>query len=134
LISQGVPSFVDAFTQRFQEAFPVPAESPPGHLAFSKAITSNLFGGIGYFYGSSIVDRAFKHEWDQTDDEDEEETVTDQKPKPKLQSPRGLLTATPSRPFFPRGFYWYARYRTTWTTIDLKKGRGFPLAINWRMG
>jgi len=112
LISQGVSSFVDAFTQRFQETFPIPPESPPSHLAFSKAITSNLFGGIGYFYGSSIVDRGFKHEWDQTDDDDEE-TIADQKAQPKLQPPRGLLTATPSRPFFPRGFYWYARFRAT---------------------
>ena len=121
LISQGVPSFVDAFTQRFQKTFPIPPESPRNHLAFSKAITSNLFGGIGYFYGSSIIDRAFKHEWDRTDDdeEDEGETVTGEKPQPKLQPPRGLLTATPSRSFFPRGFYWYARFRTTWTNIDL---------------
>jgi mannosyl-oligosaccharide glucosidase len=113
LISQGIPSFVDAFTQRFQKTFPIPPGSPPGHLAFSKAITSNLFGGIGYFYGSSIVDRAFKREWDQTDDDEEDEDglATGQKSQPKLQPPRGLLTATPSRPFFPRGFYWYVGFR-----------------------
>lgn len=74
------------------------------HLkSFSKAITSNLFGGIGYFYGTSIVDKGFAYEWDQDDEIDDED---DEQNGARLTEPRALLTATPSRSFFPRGFYW----------------------------
>jgi mannosyl-oligosaccharide glucosidase len=92
-----------AFAARFKSIFPIP---PSNYTTeeFSQAITSNLLGGIGYFYGSSIEDRGFAYEWDEEDDE------TNEKSKgPRLTEPRELLTATPSRSFFPRGFYWYAR-------------------------
>ena len=106
-MTKGVQSFKTSFTERFQKTFPLPAGSPPGHLAFSKAISSNMFGGIGYFYGSSIEDVAGM---DLDEDEDDDELVDDEQmkriAKPMLSPPRGLLTATPSRPFFPRGFYW----------------------------
>ncbi|RLN94146.1 hypothetical protein BBJ28_00021389, partial [Nothophytophthora sp. Chile5] len=57
-------------------------------VAFAKAAFSNLVGGTGYFYGSSLV---------QHDPE-----------KPEvLESPiKPLFTAVPSRSFFPRGFVW----------------------------
>lgn len=69
-------------------------------------MTSNLIGGIGYFYGDSIVDRSFKQPYDDdgTDDDGEEEVSPVR--GPTLEPPRELLTATPSRSFFPRGFYW----------------------------
>jgi mannosyl-oligosaccharide glucosidase len=61
-------------------------------------------GGIGYFYGSWIKDNAFKAEWDQEEDEGDEQPQA--RGEAKLQPPAALLTATPSRSFFPRGFYW----------------------------
>lgn len=64
-------------------------------------MASNLLGGIGYFYGDSIVDYEFLQEWD-----DEEAVATSSMSNPVRAEPRGLLTATPSRSFFPRGFYW----------------------------
>jgi mannosyl-oligosaccharide glucosidase len=72
-------------------------------------MTSNLVGGVGYFYGTSIVNRKFSYEWDE--DEDTFQTKEDRDDKDsmtgaKLTEPRALLTATPSRSFFPRGFYW----------------------------
>jgi mannosyl-oligosaccharide glucosidase len=101
-LDQGILALTSAFATRFKSIFPIPLSNQTTE-EFSQAITSNLLGGIGYFYGSSIEDRAFSYEWDEEDGESEVE-----KPKgPKLTEPRELFTATPSRSFFPRGFYWY---------------------------
>ena len=52
----------------------------------AKAALSNLLGGIGYFYGrSQVALPGGRVAW---------------------SAPAGLLTAVPSRPFFPRGFMW----------------------------
>lgn len=82
---------------------------PQALESFSKAITANLLGGIGYFYGTSIVNRAFAYEWDEEDDNTPAASTGDDEEEPggaKLTEPKALLTATPSRSFFPRGFYW----------------------------
>jgi mannosyl-oligosaccharide glucosidase len=94
------------YDTRFEKTFRLPAEySTPEHIAFAQAITSNLIGGIGYYYGSSLVDRSFRHSHDadgEDDDEDDEPEAIGVTQEPE----RELLTATPSRSFFPRGFYW----------------------------
>ena len=79
----------------------MPEDSSDELLAFSKAVTSNLMGGVGYFYGDYIVDPSFTREWD-----DDESTEEDSTSGPIITEPTSLLTATPSRSFFPRGFYW----------------------------
>ncbi|XP_033105341.1 mannosyl-oligosaccharide glucosidase-like isoform X2 [Anneissia japonica] len=56
-------------------------------MKISKAILSNLIGGIGYFYGSSIVKSRYTG-------------------KPVDYWESALYTAVPSRSFFPRGFLW----------------------------
>lgn len=111
VFERGLKSFKDTFDRRFEHAFPISPSSPPGLVAFSKAITSNLLGGIGYFYGESIVDAsALDRDGDEDDAEDQDGFVDDAQIKRNARAamapPRGLLTATPSRPFFPRGFYW----------------------------
>ncbi|OBZ75646.1 putative mannosyl-oligosaccharide glucosidase [Grifola frondosa] len=107
ILDEGIPALSASYNKRFEKIFPVPASYPiPDHdslKAFSKAITSNLVGGIGYFYGTSIVDRSFAYEWDQDEDSDVDEG---EKKGARLTEPKALLTATPSRSFFPRGFYW----------------------------
>lgn len=62
-------------------------------------MTANLVGGIGYFHGPSLVDRTFSQEWDADE-------TSASKSSPQLTEPRELFAATPSRSFFPRGFYW----------------------------
>ncbi|EKM55733.1 glycoside hydrolase family 63 protein [Phanerochaete carnosa HHB-10118-sp] len=108
-LDQGIEALSKSFSQRFDEVFPVtnyPTSNPDSLKAFSKAVTSNLIGGVGYFHGTSIVDRAFSYEWDQEDDVPTLEDDDDGQKGAHLTEPRSLLTATPSRSFFPRGFYW----------------------------
>ncbi|KAF9452232.1 glycoside hydrolase family 63 protein [Macrolepiota fuliginosa MF-IS2] len=107
-LDQGIPALVEAYGKRFTEVFPYPKDFPieeKKHLEdFSKSVTSNLFGGVGYFYGNSIVNRKFSYEWDE--EEDSATDSDDEGTGAKLTEPKALLTATPSRSFFPRGFYW----------------------------
>lgn len=84
--------------------FPIPAK----YQAFAKDITSNLMGGIGYFYGTSIVDRSGNLDEDDEDEAFMSEAERRERGKPEMAPPAQLLTATPSRSFFPRGFYWCA--------------------------
>ncbi|KAF7198126.1 Mannosyl-oligosaccharide glucosidase [Pseudocercospora fuligena] len=63
----------------------------PAYSKFSKETLANLLGGIGYFYGTSIVDSTFSA--DHVEAGEEHGTYS-------------LLTTVPSRPFFLRGFLW----------------------------
>lgn len=58
------------------------------HYAFAKEMISSIAGGIGYFYGDSLV------------------KSSDEESGPDHSKPRELFSGTPSRAFFPRGFYW----------------------------
>ncbi|KAG6861740.1 hypothetical protein C0995_012745 [Termitomyces sp. Mi166 len=114
ILDQGVPALVDNYSQRFRSVFPYPSdydkEKEQSLETFSKAITSNLIAGVGYFYGTSIVNRKFSFEWDEEEDAAQsnarEEEGDEVQPGARLTDPKALLTATPSRSFFPRGFYW----------------------------
>jgi mannosyl-oligosaccharide glucosidase len=63
-------------------------------ILFAQAAFSNLMGGIGFFYGSSLVHFSMNPPLFQ-----EKNQVIEIAPKP-------LFTAVPSRSFFPRGFLW----------------------------
>ncbi|KAJ3808205.1 glycoside hydrolase [Lentinula lateritia] len=108
-LDEGITALSTHFDQRFKKVFPTPSDyslksNKAALEAFSQAITSNLIGGVGYFYGNSIINEKFSYEWDE-DDEAEDRSASDEK-GPRLTEPKKLLTATPSRSFFPRGFYW----------------------------
>jgi mannosyl-oligosaccharide glucosidase len=102
-LSQTLNAASQSYVSRFEKSFPLPSPyNTPEYSTFAQAMTSNLIGGIGYYQGASIVDRSFRHDYD--DDEDDEGEVGVE--RPRLTEERELLTATPSRSFFPRGFYW----------------------------
>ncbi|KDE09449.1 hypothetical protein MVLG_00351 [Microbotryum lychnidis-dioicae p1A1 Lamole] len=92
------------FHNRFRSCFELDrfGNFEASEVAFARSTLSNLLGGIGYFYGTSIVDRHFRYPWDREDGEDKGEA----KPHPEIVPAQTLLTATPCRSFFPRGFYW----------------------------
>ncbi|VDP79487.1 unnamed protein product [Echinostoma caproni] len=78
-----------AFHKRFSERFPVDLSVfSERQVNLSKVAVSNLLGGLGYFYGSSLVQSSHSG------------------PEPVNNWPAGLFTATPSRSMFPRGFLW----------------------------
>ncbi|GLD95958.1 hypothetical protein PINS_up004636 [Pythium insidiosum] len=98
-----------AFSQRFESAFALSSSVAPltttdddndddnasarglnaSLVAFAQTAFSNLIGGVGYFYGSSLVQR----------DADNAASISQTARAP-------LFTAVPSRSFFPRGFLW----------------------------
>eukprot|EP00899_Mesostigma_viride_P027617 jgi/Mesvir1/803/Mv17396-RA.1 len=87
-----------AFDARFDATFPV-GEGGGAVAGVSSAggmlrgALSNLLGGMGYFYGSSLV-------------RDTEGVPAGQQAPILHYWPAPLFTATPSRSFFPRGFLW----------------------------
>lgn len=105
-MTNGIQASIKAYEARFEETFQLSTKGyTQPEIAFAKALTANIVGGIGYFYGPSIIDRNFRYEYDEEDDDDEDATNRRQ-PKPELTQPYELFTSTPSRSFFPRGFYW----------------------------
>lgn len=68
---------------------------------------SNLVGGIGYFFGDSVVDRSYAPEYEEENEGFWEETAEARsRAELKMEGPSSLYTSIPSRPFFPRGFLW----------------------------
>ncbi|KAK2460565.1 hypothetical protein APHAL10511_007035 [Amanita phalloides] len=109
VVDAGINDLKETYDRRFKNIFPHPFDNPLDKRkdieAFSKAMTSSLVAGVGYFYGTSVVDRKFSYEWDEEDSEPIANGDEDVR-GPRLTEPKSLLTATPSRSFFPRGFYW----------------------------
>jgi mannosyl-oligosaccharide glucosidase len=97
-----------AFSSRFDKLFtPQAPFSDPEYSEFSKAMLSNLVGGVGYFYGSGLVDRSAAPEYDEENEGFWEEAAEARsRVQPTEEEPRELFTSIPSRPFFPRGFLW----------------------------
>lgn len=76
------------FNDRFEETFRLEQKGyTEREINIAKAALSNMLGGIGYFYGSSLV-----------------QSVYNKEPVNYWEAP--LYTGVPSRPFFPRGFLW----------------------------
>ncbi|KAH8695112.1 putative mannosyl-oligosaccharide glucosidase [Talaromyces proteolyticus] len=97
-------SFSDRFNKIFAPQVPF---NKPEYSEFSKAMFSNLVGGIGYFYGSGLVDRSAAPEYEEENEGFWAEAAEARsRVQPTEEEPRELFTCIPSRPFFPRGFLW----------------------------
>ncbi|KAG0341939.1 Processing alpha glucosidase I [Podila humilis] len=95
-----------AFDAKFESTFQLKKQGVSESMAnFAKATFSNLIGGMGYFYGSSIVDESPTYEEGQSEHL-EGPVARRPQPDPQFTDPASLFTAVPSRSFFPRGFYW----------------------------
>ncbi len=84
------------------------AEFREKDVAAAKTALSSMLGGIGYFYGTPRIGNAVDVDSDigstslkRSRDRDLEEELD-----PEDWDPVSLLTATPSRTSFPRGFLW----------------------------
>lgn len=107
-VSTAIGEASKSFKNRFDKVFsPKAPFTDPKYTKFSQAMLSNLIGGIGYFYGDSLVDRSYAPEYEE-DDEGFWEQTADARGKAQInrEPPTELFTSIPSRPFFPRGFLW----------------------------
>lgn len=76
------------FNAKFEKTFGLESKGfSQAHIKFGKAALSNMLGGMGYFYGQSVVQSVYNE-------------------YPLLYPEGALFTAVPSRSFFPRGFLW----------------------------
>lgn len=95
-----------AFASRVDKVFPrVSPFRDNRHATFNQALLSNLLGGMGFFHGDSKVSHATEDE-----EADLDGLVGNRKgmadTKITTTKSTSLLSFTPSRPFFPRGFLW----------------------------
>uniref|UniRef100_A0AAQ4R8E3 Mannosyl-oligosaccharide glucosidase n=1 Tax=Gasterosteus aculeatus aculeatus TaxID=481459 RepID=A0AAQ4R8E3_GASAC len=76
------------FDSKFEKTFGLEGKGfSQSQVKFGKAALSNMLGGMGYFYGESVVQSVYNE-------------------YPLLYPEGALFTAVPSRSFFPRGFLW----------------------------
>lgn len=96
------------FDDRLRNVFPVStAFEGEAYVKFTASLLSNLLGGLGYFYGDSKVDNTSSPEYAEVDmDFWEKSGQAMSRAEIATTSPTQLLSFTPSRPFFPRGFLW----------------------------
>jgi mannosyl-oligosaccharide glucosidase len=97
-----------SFKNKFKDVFkPLAPFTKSAYTGFGESMFSNLLGGIGYFYGDSLVDRSYAPEYDEDNEGFWEETAAARSRAQIVQEPAvDLFTSIPSRPFFPRGFLW----------------------------
>ncbi|KAH8431372.1 mannosyl-oligosaccharide glucosidase [Aspergillus melleus] len=107
-LTEEIASASLSFADRFEKILPPQAPfDSKDYFEFSKSMLSNLVGGIGYFYGTDVVDRSAAPEYDEENEGFWEETAEARaRAHAVLEGPKQLFTSVPSRPFFPRGFLW----------------------------
>mmetsp|Transcript_13396 Transcript_13396/g.53694 ORF Transcript_13396/g.53694 Transcript_13396/m.53694 type:complete len:535 (+) Transcript_13396:4942-6546(+) len=89
-VSEAVEAHRRSFENRFRHVFNLEQFSA-AQIEFAEITLSNLLGGFGYFHGPLMINS--------TDARPGEDRI-------KASSEASLLSATPSRESFPRGFLW----------------------------
>lgn len=94
-VANGLSKVETKFKKHFE--LQPPFNQLDGYDKFADELVSGLLGGLSYMYGDHLVDRTST-----LDEETFESTELVGSP----EGPFELFTLVPSRPFFPRGFYW----------------------------
>ena len=107
-LTDAITTALSTVATRLESTYPPrPPFQHTAYVEFSKALVSNLLGGIGYFDGSSRVDVSKASAYAETDpDFWEKAALAQTQADIEDRGPYQLYSAVPSRPFFPRGFLW----------------------------
>ena len=99
-LTQRITDTQSAFASRFASTlFPRSPFQDQKFASFSKYLVSNLMGGVGFFHGNAKVETSASPPYGDTIKSGDPTNVQD-------KGPFQLLSAVPSRSFFPRGFLW----------------------------
>lgn len=77
------------------------------YTSFAEGLLSNLLGGLGFFHGDSKIDQSHAEAYEEKEVNfwfGTQEAMS--RVDPMIFKEKSLLSFTPSRPFFPRGFLW----------------------------
>ncbi|KAL8867841.1 MAG: hypothetical protein Q9174_005396 [Haloplaca sp. 1 TL-2023] len=103
-LAQRINDVQSAFGSRFASTFsPQPPFQDQRSVDFSQYLVSNLMGGVGFFHGNAKIETSASPPYGETIKAGDPTNVQD-------KGPYQLLSAVPSRPFFPRGFLWDEGY------------------------
>ncbi|KAK1831601.1 glycoside hydrolase [Podospora conica] len=107
-VDAGINSLRSSFPARVEAVFPrAPPFRQEKYANFSREILSNLLGGLGFFHGDTKVDYSNSSAYQETDLDFWTQAASAMSRAPVTTTPpQTLLSHTPSRPFFPRGFLW----------------------------
>ncbi|KAJ3273629.1 Processing alpha glucosidase I [Terramyces sp. JEL0728] len=102
--------YEDNYAKQFEKVFQLSGKGfDESQVVFGQMLLGNMLGGLGYFYGTGIVDKSPEVEEDAENSDyfggDSEEEAPESF-TPEFTEPYHLFTGVPSRPFFPRGFLW----------------------------
>ncbi|KAG7195211.1 Processing alpha glucosidase I [Scheffersomyces spartinae] len=117
-IAPMVTRTLDKVSTKFEQSFML---ENVHHKQFAHEVLSGLLGGLSYFYGDYLVDRDTKLD---------EESFESHDLHGKLEGPFELFTLVPSRPHFPRGFYWDEGFHLM-PLIDYDSDLVFEIIQSW---